>query len=102
LFDVEQILAPDIRARLETEGPVEWSRRVCESFAGGSVLSRVLGDNFESYLPEDLLVKADRCSMGHSLELRSPFLDTALIEYVARLPATLLRRGRPTTWLLGD
>jgi asparagine synthase (glutamine-hydrolysing) len=100
LFDVEQILVPDVRARLNLEGPLEWTRRVCHEFSGGSVLSLVLGYNFESYLPEDLLVKADRCSMSHSLELRSPFLDTALIEYVARLPDNLLRRGRTTKWLL--
>jgi asparagine synthase (glutamine-hydrolysing) len=63
-------------------------------------LSQTLGHNFDSYLAEDLLVKADRCSMAHSLELRSPFLDTALIEYAARLPDRFLRRGTTTKWIL--
>jgi asparagine synthase (glutamine-hydrolysing) len=99
-FDVEEILAPDLRRRVAVNAPTEWSRGLCESFTGGTVLSQTLGHNFEGFLPEDLLLKADRCSMGHSLELRSPFLDTALIDYVARLPDKMLRRGNTTKWLL--
>ncbi|MFA6095237.1 MAG: asparagine synthase (glutamine-hydrolyzing) [Candidatus Paceibacterota bacterium] len=38
------------------------------------------------YLPGQLLAKIDRTSMMHSLEIRSPFLDTALAEYVYNLP----------------
>ena len=60
----------------------------------------MLAHNFETYLPDDLLVKADRCSMAHSLETRSPFLDTALIELVARLPDGMKRRGTSLKWIL--
>ncbi len=59
-----------------------------------SPLARALAINFETYLPEDLLVKADRCSMAHGLELRSPFLDTALMEFAASLPDRHKIRGR--------
>jgi asparagine synthase (glutamine-hydrolysing) len=38
------------------------------------------------YLPGQLLVKADRAGMMHSLEVRSPLLDTALAEFVFSLP----------------
>jgi asparagine synthase (glutamine-hydrolysing) len=38
--------------------------------------------------------------MLHSLELRSPFLDTALVEFAARLPHHLVRRGTTTKWIL--
>ena len=48
-----------------------------------------------TYLPEDLLVMADRMSMAHSLELRAPFCDHALLETSLALPPSLkLRRGR--------
>jgi asparagine synthase (glutamine-hydrolysing) len=48
-----------------------------------------------TYLPEDLLVMADRCSMAHSLELRAPFCDPALLATSLSLsPALKLRRGR--------
>jgi asparagine synthase (glutamine-hydrolysing) len=65
-----------------------------------SALSRILHHNYVTYLPYDLLVKADRSSMMHSLELRSPFLDTALVDFAARLPNSMRRRGTSTKWIL--
>jgi asparagine synthase (glutamine-hydrolysing) len=51
------------------------------------VLDRILYANFTTYLPDDLAVKMDRMSMANSLETRSPFLDTALIDRLAAVPA---------------
>ncbi|MES2504243.1 MAG: asparagine synthase-related protein, partial [Myxococcota bacterium] len=76
--------------------PLAWVKGMFESTEGLHPLARILSHNFESYLPEDLLVKADRCSMAHGLELRSPFLDTKLIEGATQLAPRALRRGRDT------
>src|SRR6185312_8635949 len=65
-----------------------------------TVLSRLLEHNFRTYLPYDLMVKSDRCSMAHALEARAPFLDTALVEYAATLPPGYLRRGADTKRIL--
>ena len=46
-----------------------------------------------SYLPDDLLIKADRCSMQASLEARAPFLDHQLAEYAAAIPFNLKLKG---------
>ncbi len=54
----------------------------------------------QSYLPYDLLVKVDIASMTHSLEARSPFLDHAVMEFAARLPAGMKLRGRTGKHLL--
>jgi asparagine synthase (glutamine-hydrolysing) len=50
--------------------------------------------DLETYLPGDLLVKADIASMAHSLELRSPFLDHEVVELGLALPDSLKTRGR--------
>ena len=48
---------------------------------GAHPLDRLLDLNLRTYLLDDLLVKADRMSMAHALEVRSPFLDAELIAY---------------------
>jgi len=60
---------------------------------GAHLLDRVLRVNIETYLLDDLLVKADRMSMAHGLEVRSPFLDTDLLELALRLPPATKTRG---------
>ena len=50
--------------------------------------------DLETYLPGDLLLKADIASMAHSLELRSPFLDHEVVELGLALPVSLKVRGR--------
>ena len=47
-----------------------------------------------TYLPGDLLLKADIASMAHSLELRSPFLDHEVVALGLALPDSLKTRGR--------
>jgi asparagine synthase (glutamine-hydrolysing) len=47
-----------------------------------------------TYLPGDLLLKADLTSMAHSLELRSPFLDHEVMALGLALPERLKARGR--------
>jgi asparagine synthase (glutamine-hydrolysing) len=54
----------------------------------GTRLDRIVNANLRTYLPDDLAVKMDRMSMAHSLEARSPFLDTTLLEYMSGVPAS--------------
>lgn len=66
----------------------------------GSFLDRTLSTDVHTYLPGDLLVKADRMTMAASLEGRSPFLDYELVEWTARLPDSLKIRHRGGKYLL--
>jgi asparagine synthase (glutamine-hydrolysing) len=49
-------------------------------------LDRMLYVDTAFYLPNDMLVKVDRMTMAHSLEVRVPFLDYRLVEFLARVP----------------
>jgi asparagine synthase (glutamine-hydrolysing) len=52
-----------------------------------------------SSLPDELLMYSDKLSMAHSLELRVPYLDRTIVEYVQRLPAAFKVRRGTRKWL---
>jgi asparagine synthase (glutamine-hydrolysing) len=54
------------------------------------------------FLPDDILNKADRMSMAHSLEVRPPFLDHRIVEFAATLPASLKIHGSRQKVLLKE
>lgn len=60
----------------------------------GEHIRRFLAFDQQYYLTDDLLQKVDRMSMGHSLEVRPPYLDHRLLEFAASLPDTFKLSGR--------
>jgi asparagine synthase (glutamine-hydrolysing) len=66
----------------------------------GSFLDKTLYTDLHTYLPGDLLVKADRMTMAASIEGRSPFLDHKMVEWSARVPDQFKIRGRSGKYLL--
>ena len=61
-------------------------------------ISRRMFADQKTYLPDDILVKVDRNSMWHGLEVRVPFLDHRLVEFANRLPLELKKRGGEQKW----
>lgn len=53
-----------------------------------------------SWLPGNLLERADRMTMAEGLELRVPFLDKALVPFGIALPDSLKIRGRTSKWMV--
>jgi asparagine synthase (glutamine-hydrolysing) len=65
-----------------------------------SALRRVLFFEQTGSLPDNLLERADRMAMAASVEVRAPFLDHRLVEYVSALPDEARVRGMSTKWIL--
>jgi asparagine synthase (glutamine-hydrolysing) len=65
-------------------------------------LERYLRFDQRYYLPDDILVKTDRMSMAHALEVRPPFLDHRIVQFAATLPANLKVRGARQKVLLKE
>jgi asparagine synthase (glutamine-hydrolysing) len=61
---------------------------------GRTPLERMLYVDTKSWLPDDLLVKADKMTMATSVELRVPLLDHKVLEFAATLPAEYKVQGR--------
>lgn len=64
------------------------------------LLNQMLYVDSKTWLPDDLLVKADKMTMANSVELRVPLLDHRLLEFAARLPVDFKVRGRETKRIL--
>jgi glycosyltransferase involved in cell wall biosynthesis len=78
-------------------------RRLAQEWAeteGLPPLERMLELDRRVWLPDDLLMKADKMTMATSQELRVPFLDHRLIEWAAGLPARVKLRSGVGKWLL--
>ena len=56
--------------------------------------------DIQGYLPSTILTKVDRASMGHSLEVRAPLLDTRIFEFAQTLPLEYKIRGKTGKWIL--
>ena len=78
----------------------DWIATAYDEAQAQSCLDRTLYADHVTYLAGDLLPKTDRMTMAHSVEARSPFLDTEWVEWTARLPERYKIRGRQTKWLL--
>jgi asparagine synthase (glutamine-hydrolysing) len=86
------IFTGDERRKLVGDGEDRASARYEQTFADADALGldsvqRLQYVDFHTMLLDNLLMKADKISMAHSLEVRVPFLDRALVEFGLGLPA---------------
>ena len=90
--DLARLATPTLREQWETD--VEAVHRAAFAAHGhGDPMDGAFRIDLTGYLPDDLLVMADRMSMAHSLELRAPFCDHRLIEESLRIPPTMKLPG---------
>lgn len=93
----EELYTPEFKVDLQYFTPMEMVYPLYAGSNAKDALGRAMFTDIHFYLPEDVLVKVDRMSMAHSLEVRSPLLDYRIIEFAAKLPSYLklnLQRGK--------
>lgn len=71
-----------------------------DAYPSTDTMNRILYVDSKVQLVDDMLVKTDRTSMAHSLEVRVPLLDTRLVEWMARMPSDTKVRGLKLKYLL--
>ena len=98
--EVRAVLAEDLReAAGDPHAPLLRAYRASDA---AHPLHRAVATDLETWLPGDILVKADRASMAVSLEVRAPFLDHHLLEAAATIPADWHFAGGRTKAFLRD
>jgi asparagine synthase (glutamine-hydrolysing) len=89
-----------VRARVEAADPFARYREVQRGFAGHDVANQMSLVDMMIVLPDVFLEKVDRATMAASLEVRVPFLDHDLVDYVVRVPGVVKMPHGRKKWLL--
>jgi asparagine synthase (glutamine-hydrolysing) len=97
-----RLLAADIRAGLNGHEPGAMIREQFAAAQPGDALGGMIAADMGTVLPDDFLVKVDRASMAHGLEVRPPLLDHELLELAARIPSRFKVRRGETKWVFKE
>jgi asparagine synthase (glutamine-hydrolysing) len=88
-----ELYTKDFLATIDTHKRAELSQTLFARTAHLDPLHRMLYVDTKTWLPDDLLIKADKITMANSLELRVPLLDQRILEFAASLPSTYKLKG---------
>jgi asparagine synthase (glutamine-hydrolysing) len=93
------LYSADFGRTIDREHTLEPVRRYQARVRGENTLDAMLYIDTKTWLPDDLLIKADKMTMASSVELRVPLLDHKVLEFAAALPPDLKVRGFTTKYL---
>jgi asparagine synthase (glutamine-hydrolysing) len=94
------LYSPELRQKVELDSALAWMREVASEHTEADLLNRVLCVDLQTSMINDLLTVADRVSMAVSLEVRVPYLDHPLVEFMASVPGHFKIRGWEKKYLL--
>jgi asparagine synthase (glutamine-hydrolysing) len=95
-----QLYSPALRQEVNGSHPGNLVHSFFHKAQSANVLQQMLFVDTKTWLPDDLLVKADKMTMATSVELRVPFLDHEVLEFAAGLPQDFKLRGFRTKRIL--
>ena len=90
---IGELYASDFAKLIDREFTVEPVRKLFSTVKDATILDQMLYIDTKTWLPDDLLIKADKMTMANSLELRVPLLDHRLLEFAASLPSHYKLKG---------
>jgi asparagine synthase (glutamine-hydrolysing) len=96
---IDGLFRDDVLPRRNGHTLVEYWRELLPQMEHTDELGSFQLLEIRSSLPDELLMYADKLSMAHSLEVRVPYLDRTVVEYVQRLGANLKVRNGTRKWL---
>jgi asparagine synthase (glutamine-hydrolysing) len=97
--EVSSLFRPDVLPKGDPEAGITAWKDLQSLMAGTDDLGGLQFLEVRSTLPDELLMYTDKMSMAHGLEVRVPFLDLDVVEFVEQLPATLKVRWGVGKWL---
>ena len=102
LSDVEkeEIYTPEVVSQMSQFSTRERLRKDFAGLSARDPLNRILEAEFRTIFPDQVLTYVDRLSMAHSLEVRTAYLDTEFVSFVAGLPGSLKIKDGETKYLL--
>jgi len=95
-----ELYSADFEGSIDREYTVEPVQRLFSKVKDQGILDQMLYIDTKTWLPDDLLIKADKMTMANSLELRVPLLDHRVLEFAAALPAHYKLRGFSLKYIL--
>ena len=96
----QELYTEDFLAAVQKAVSAELLERYFDTVKGSGNLDKMLYVDTKTWLPDDLLIKADKMTMANSLELRVPLLDHRILEFAASLPAEYKLMGTTTKYIL--
>lgn len=98
----EQLLLNGFRQMSNGYDPESVVSRAYARAPSDEPLSGMITADVTTRLPDDYLVKVDRASMAHGLEVRPPLLDHELLELAAQIPSRWKVHHGNTKWILKE
>lgn len=85
----ENLLTDDFKTKISKASSFMFLKKHFDDLTASDPLNRILEMEWNTQLPDQVLAFVDFLSMAHSVEIRSPFLDFRLVEFVATIPGKM-------------
>ncbi len=95
-----KVYSADFAQAIDREHTLEPVRGLQAHVRGQNTLDAMLYIDTKTWLPDDLLIKADKMTMANSVELRVPLLDHRVLEFAASLPPSFKLKGFSLKYIL--